>query len=48
MAGQPLPDYRLLRARYGMLFVPQDMQNLQPLPSGMLGPVTLVESTPPK
>ena len=48
LAGQPLPDYRLLRARYGMLFVPQDMENLQPLPSGILGPVTLVESTPAK
>ncbi len=48
LAGQPLPDYRLLRARYGMLFVPQDMQNLQPLPSGILGPVMLVESTPAK
>jgi len=44
LAGQPLPDYRLLWDRYGMLFVPQDMQNLKPLPSGMLGPVTLVES----
>jgi hypothetical protein len=44
MAGEPLPDYRLLWDRYGMLFVPQDMQNLVPLPSGMLGPVTLIES----
>ena len=46
MAGQPQPDYRLLWDRYGMLFVPQDMQNLQPLPSGILGPVTLVQSVP--
>ena len=46
LAGQPLPDYRLLWDRYGMLFVPQDMQNLHPLPSGILGPVTLVESSP--
>jgi len=46
LAGQPLPDYRLLRARYGILFVPQDMDNLHPLPSGILGPVTLVESSP--
>jgi hypothetical protein len=46
LAGQPLPDYRLLWDRYGMLFVPQDMQNLHPLPSGILGPVTLVESRP--
>jgi len=46
LAGQPLPDYRLLRDRYGLLFIPQDMQNLHPLPSGMLGPVTLVQSVP--
>jgi hypothetical protein len=46
LAGQPLPDYRLLWDRYGMLFVPQDMQNLTPLPSGILGPVTLIESLP--
>ena len=48
LAGQPLPDYRLLWDRYGRLFVPQDMQNLHPLPSGILGPVTLVESGPAK
>jgi hypothetical protein len=45
LAGQPPPDYRLLWDRYGMLFVPQDMQNLHPLPSGILGPVMLMEST---
>jgi hypothetical protein len=44
LAGQPQPDYRLLWDRYGMLFVPQDMQDLHPLPSGILGPVTLIES----
>jgi hypothetical protein len=27
-------------------FIPQDMDNLKPLPSGMLGPVTLIESRP--
>jgi hypothetical protein len=46
LAGQPLPDYRLLWDRYGMLFVPQDMQNLKPLPSGILGPVRLLASKP--
>lgn len=44
LAGQPLPDYRLLWDRHGKLFEPQDMQNLHPLPSGMLGRVHLVES----
>ncbi|HEX5410230.1 MAG TPA: glycosyl hydrolase [Terriglobia bacterium] len=41
-AGQSLPDYRLLNLRYGKRFAPQDMDNLQPLPSGLLGPITLV------
>ena len=42
LAGQSPPDYRLLYARYGVLFVPQDMDHLQPLPSGITGPVTLI------
>jgi hypothetical protein len=46
LAGRALPDYRLLWDRYGMLFVPQDMRDLHPLPSGLLGPVTLLRSTP--
>ena len=46
LAGDPLPDYRLLWDRYGKLFEPQDMKNLHPLPSGLLGPVTLIESAP--
>jgi hypothetical protein len=46
LAGRALPDYRLLWDRYGMRFVPQDMDNLHPLPSGLLGPVTLLASTP--
>ncbi len=46
LAGKALPDYRLLWDRYGMRFVPQNMENLHPLPSGLLGPVTLVRSAP--
>lgn len=46
LAGTGLPDYRLLYSKYGAEFVPQDMQNLKPLPSGILGPVSLVESGP--
>jgi alpha-L-rhamnosidase len=42
LAGQKLPDYKLLNVRYGERFTPQDMNNLQPLPSGLLGPVTLM------
>ena len=44
LAGQSLPDYRLLWDRYGKRFEPQGMENLRPLPSGLLGPVTLIES----
>lgn len=46
LAGTDLPDYRLLRSRYGVEFEPQDMRNLKPLPSGILGSVSLVESAP--
>jgi hypothetical protein len=46
LAGQALPSYRLLWDFYGMRFVPQDMHDLHPLPSGLFGPVTLVESSP--
>jgi hypothetical protein len=42
MAGRPLPSYRLLNLRYGERFTPQDMKDLRPLPSGLLGPVRLV------
>jgi alpha-L-rhamnosidase len=42
LAKGPLPDYRELNARFGERFQPQDMANLKPLPSGLLGPVRLV------
>jgi hypothetical protein len=42
LAKGPLPDYRELNAKYGERFQPQDMANLQPLPSGLLEPVRLV------
>lgn len=41
MAGSALPDYRLLNSRYGVRATPQDMENLHPLPSGLLGPIRL-------
>jgi hypothetical protein len=41
LAKGPLPDYRELNARFGERFQPQDMANLKPLPSGLLGPVRL-------
>jgi hypothetical protein len=42
LAKGPLPDYRELNAKYGERFRPQDMDHLQPLPSGLFGPVRLV------
>ena len=42
LAGSPPPDYSALIRKYGKRFDPQDMGDLQPLPSGLLGPVRLV------
>ena len=47
LAGQSIPDYRLLWERYGRRFAPQDMDNLQPLPSGILGKVQLIRRSAP-
>ena len=44
MAGRALPDYRLLNLRYGERFQPQDMDKVQPVPSGLLGPIRLTSS----
>jgi hypothetical protein len=41
LAGQALPDYRLLNDRYGERFVPQGMDHLQPVPSGVIGKLQL-------
>lgn len=41
LAGRAAPDYRLLWARYGKRFAPQDEDHLEPLPSGILGPLRL-------
>jgi len=43
LAKGPLPDYRELNAKYGERFQAQDMQNVKPQPSGLLGPVRLIE-----
>jgi hypothetical protein len=44
LAGRAPTDYRLLSARYGERFTPQDVQRIAPAPSGLLGPFTLVEA----
>jgi len=41
MAGRRLPDYRLLNLRYGVRFEAQDMDKVQAIPSGLLGPIRL-------
>ena len=42
MAGRKLPDYRLLNLRYGERFQAQDMDKVQPVLSGLFGPIRLV------
>lgn len=42
MAASQLPDYKLLRDRYGNRFDPQDMDQVKPEPSGLLGRVVLL------
>jgi hypothetical protein len=42
MAGRSRPDYRLLNLRYGTRFEPQDMDRIQPVASGLLGPIRLI------
>ncbi len=44
MAGRRLPDYRLLNLRYGERFQAQDMDKVQPITSGLLGPIRLMTS----
>ncbi|HWB84290.1 MAG TPA: glycosyl hydrolase [Bryobacteraceae bacterium] len=41
LAGQSLPNYHLLNLRYGERFSVQGTQDIQALPSGILGPVKL-------
>jgi len=43
LAGQPPRDYSALYAKYGKRFEPQDMDNLKPVPSGLIGHVSLVQ-----
>jgi hypothetical protein len=45
LAGRAAPDYRLLNLRYGEKFTPQDMDHLQPLLSGILGPLRLISES---
>jgi len=42
MAKGPLPDYKALNAKYGERFQPQDMNAVQPVAAGLLGPIHLI------
>jgi hypothetical protein len=44
MAGHSLPNYRLLNLRYGERFQAQDMDKVQAIPSGLLGPIRLMSA----
>jgi hypothetical protein len=46
MAGHAQRDYRLLNLRYGVRFEPQDMDQLKPVPAGLLGPIRLTAKAP--
>jgi hypothetical protein len=41
MSGRKLPDYKLLNLRYGERFQAQDMDKIEPLPSGLIGKVSI-------
>ena len=45
LAEQPPHDFKPLYAKYGERFEMQDMDHLQPIPSGLLGPIGLVEES---
>jgi alpha-L-rhamnosidase len=46
LAGRPPHDYTALYAKYGKRFELQDMDNLRPIPSGLLGSIHLLRETP--
>jgi len=46
LTGQPPHDYTALYAKYGKRFEPQDMDNLKPVPSGIIGTVRLITESP--
>jgi hypothetical protein len=48
MAARALPDYRLLNLRYGVRFEPQDMDKVQAVPAGLLGPIRLIPTSLPR
>jgi hypothetical protein len=47
MAGSPVPDRTQLTARYGERFVDQGNELVQPVPSGLTGPIRLITRRQP-
>jgi hypothetical protein len=45
MAGRPTEDFKLLNMRYGVRFDPQDMDEIRPVPAGLLGPIRLTATS---
>lgn len=48
MAGSALPDHRLLNDRYEVRFSDQDLEQLRPLPAGIVGKLQLTARAPEK
>ena len=42
MAGESLPDFTALYAKFGRRFENQDVDRIHPLPSGLFGPIRLI------
>ena len=40
--NHPLPDYKALIARFGDRFQPQDMNKIEPVAAGLLGPIRII------
>jgi hypothetical protein len=45
-ARRPLPNYAALIARYGNRFQPQEMNLIQPVPAGLMGPIRIIATKP--
>ncbi len=43
LAKGPRPDYKALNAKYGERFQAQDLQNLEPVPAGLLEPLKVIQ-----
>jgi hypothetical protein len=44
LKNHPLPDYKELIKKFGDRFQPQNMDQIRPVPSGLLGPIQIIAS----